>query len=50
MAFWYGLLAMPCIPPPPQQMATVVDGMHPTGMHSCFFLAFPLILFLQFEY
>ena len=22
--------------PPPQQMATVADGTHPTGMHSCF--------------
>ena len=21
---------------PPQQTATVVDGTHPTGMHSCF--------------
>ena len=21
---------------PPQQMATVADGTHPTGMHSCF--------------
>ena len=20
---------------PPKQMATVADGMHPTGMHSC---------------
>ena len=23
------------IPPPPQQTATVADGTHPTGMHSC---------------
>ena len=27
-------------PPPPQQMATAVDGMHPTGMHSCFAIFF----------
>ena len=24
---------------PPQQMATVADGTHPTGMHSCFKMA-----------
>ena len=24
----------------PQQMATAVDGMHPTGMHSCLLLIF----------
>ena len=24
--------------PPPPQMATATDGMHPTGMHSCFTL------------
>ena len=23
-------------PPPPQKMAIAADGMHPTGMHSCF--------------
>ena len=23
---------------PPQQTATAADGMHPTGMHSCYFL------------
>ena len=22
-------------PPPPKKMATVADGTHPTGMHSC---------------
>ena len=25
---------------PPKQTATVVDGMHPTGMHSCWWMAF----------
>ena len=26
----------PLLPHPPQQTATAADGMHPTGMHSCF--------------
>ena len=34
--FCYGLLVWPSIPLPPEKMATVADGMHPTGMHSCF--------------
>ena len=28
--------------PQPQQMATVADGMHPTGMHSCYRLQMKL--------
>ena len=28
-------------PPPHQQMATVADGTHPTGMHSCIVKSFP---------
>ena len=33
---WSGGVSAPggCRPPPPQ-MATVADGTHPTGMHSC---------------
>ena len=29
--------APPSRHPPPQQTATVADGTHPTGMHSCYF-------------
>ena len=31
--FCYGLLVWP--PPPPRKTATIADGTHPTGMHSC---------------
>ena len=30
-------------PPPQKPMATVADGMHPTGMHSCFTISFTAI-------
>ena len=33
---WGGLLPGGCGDPPRKQTATVVDGTHPTGMHSCF--------------
>ena len=32
-------------PPPTQQTATVADGTHPTGMHSCFHMFFDLFRF-----
>ena len=38
VAFCYGLLVERGLDPPPQQMATVANGTHPTGMHSCIYL------------
>ena len=34
-AFWCDLLLWPSGIPPPKKTATVADGTHPTGMHSC---------------